>query len=109
MIDGRVVRDLEDPGGELELGAVRFDGVERLDEGLLREILGQLAVAHHAEDQRKDRPFVPPDQLAVRRLPSRAGKEHDLLIAEPDELERVSHSPAALPTVSPRDYIERLC
>ena len=109
VIDRRVVGDLEDPGGELELGAIGLDRVERLDERLLRQVLRQLAVPHHAEEQREDRPLVAADQLTVRRLATRAGHEDDLLVAEPDPLGGVSHPAAALPTVSPPHYIERLC
>ena len=43
VVDGDVVGDLEDPARELVLGTVRFDRVERLDEGLLGEILRLLA------------------------------------------------------------------
>src|SRR4029077_14832566 len=51
MIDGRVIRDLEYPGRELVLRAVRFDRVQGLDESFLRQILGQLPVAHHAVEE----------------------------------------------------------
>ena len=90
VIDGRVVGDLEDPGGELELRPVRVDGVERLDERLLRQVLGQLPVAHHAEEQGEHRPLVAPDQLPVRRLPARPGEQHHLLIGEPGPVRRRS-------------------
>ena len=74
VIDGRVVGDLEDPGRELEFRTVGLDGVERLDEGLLRQILRQLPVAHHAVEQGEDRPLVAADQLPVGRLAARRGR-----------------------------------
>ena len=110
MIDRRVVRDLEDPGGELELGAVGIDRVERLDEGLLGEILGQLAVAHHAEEQGKDRTLVAPDQLAVGGLLAGAGPQNHLLIAEAGPFRTAArHGRLCLPSGFLRDYIQRLC
>ena len=68
MIDGDVVGDLEQPARELELRPVPVDVVQDLDEGVLREILGELAIADHAIDQREDRALIPADQLAKRRL-----------------------------------------
>src|SRR5829696_4690107 len=49
VIDRRVVPDLEDPGRKLELRPIRVDGIQRFDEGFLRQVFGQLAVAHHVE------------------------------------------------------------
>src|SRR5690606_13977307 len=80
MVDCRVVGDLEDPGRELVLGAVRVERVERLDEGLLRQVLRQLQVPHQAEHEREDRPLVTAEQLAVGRLVSGARQDHDFLV-----------------------------
>src|SRR6266851_2527675 len=71
MIDGGVVRDLEDPGRELELGVVRADAVQDLDERLLGQVLGEGAVAHHAIQQRENGPLVAAHQLAERRSEER--------------------------------------
>ena len=110
MIDGGVVRDLEDPAGELELGPIRPDRIQRLDEGFLREIFCELPVAHHAEDQREHRAFVAPDQLAVGSLSAFPGEGHDLLIGESGEFTPFSHGPAVgLRSRFAGDYIARLC
>src|SRR6185437_9029833 len=58
MIDRRIVGDLEYPGGKFEFGAIRLDGIERLDEGLLGQVLGQLAVAYHSEQESEHRPLI---------------------------------------------------
>ena len=65
VIDRDVVRDLEQPAREFELGPVAIDVVEDLDERFLRQVLGRLPVAHHAENQRKYGPLIPREQLAV--------------------------------------------
>ncbi len=77
-----VVRDLEDPVAELVAGLVRVDGVERPDERLLRQVLGQGAIAHHAVDQGEHRPLVSRQQLAERRLVSLRGTGRELAIVE---------------------------
>src|SRR6266550_3471108 len=109
MIDRGVVGDLEDPGRELELGTIGLDGVERLDEGLLGEILRQLTIPDHAKEEGEDRTLVSANQLAICRFLSAAGEQHDLLIAESRPLGTARHRSVALPRISPPDYIERLC
>src|SRR5438876_1189514 len=81
MIDRRVVRDLEDPRRELELGPVRFDAVQDLDERFLREVLGERAIAHHPIEQRKHRTFIAAHELAKCRVMSLLCPRDDLLIA----------------------------
>ena len=87
MIDRDVVGDLEQPARELELGAVPIDVVQDLDEGVLRQVLGELAIAHHAIDEREDRPLVPADQLAKRRLAPLLGQRDDVGVRKVEEVE----------------------
>src|SRR5689334_10215435 len=61
IIDGDVVGDLEQPTRKFELGPVTIDVVEDLDEGLLRQVFGGLAIAHHPVDKREHRALVPFD------------------------------------------------
>ena len=49
MIDRDVVGDLEQPARELELRPVAVDVVQDLDERVLRQVLGQLAIADHPD------------------------------------------------------------
>ena len=93
MIDGRVVGDLEDPGRELELGAVTSHGVQHFDEGFLGKVFGQLPVAHHAVDEGEDRPLVATDELAVASLVALPGELDDLLVGQAPQVERqLSHA-----------------
>ena len=87
VIDRHVVGDLEEPARKLELGPVPVDVVQHLDEGVLRQILGQLAIAHHPVDQREDRPLVPPDQLAKRGVASLLGQRDDIGVRKIGEVE----------------------
>src|SRR5688572_349681 len=109
MIDRRIVGDLEYPGGELVLRAVRFDRVQRLDEGLLCEILGELAVAHHAVEQREERALVAPHELPIRRLLSPPGECNDLLVRPGGQLRPTHRGAARLRSGPSEGYIERLC
>src|SRR5438270_209397 len=68
VIDGDVVRDLEQPTRELELGSIAIDVIEDLDERVLCQILGELAIPHHAIDEREHGPLITPDQLSKRGL-----------------------------------------
>src|SRR5207247_890126 len=88
MIDRGVVRDLEDPRRELELGIVRADGIQDLDERLLRQVLGEGAVAHHAIQQRENGPRVAAHQLAERGFVALLGPRHDLRIAGAGQVAR---------------------
>ena len=78
MIDREVVRDLEQPARELELGAVPVDMVQDLDERILRQVLRQLAVADHAEDEREYRSFVAAHELAERGFAPLLGETNDI-------------------------------
>ena len=70
VIDGVVVRDLEDPAAELVTRIVRPDRPECPDKGLLSKILGQRPITNHTEYERKDRALVPSEKLPERRLPA---------------------------------------
>src|SRR6266498_868568 len=110
MIDGCVVCDLEDPGGKLEFRPVGFDRVQRLDESLLRQILGQLAIPDHPIEQGEKRPLVPSDELPVRGLLAPPGQGHDVLIAPGGETRLSDHAWTwRLRRGFPAGYIERLC
>ena len=64
VIDRDVVRDLEQPARQPEFGPIPVDVVQDLDERVLCQVLRRLAIAHHAIDEREDRPLVAPDQFA---------------------------------------------
>src|SRR6478752_1812032 len=92
VIDGDVVRDLEQPGRELEVRPVAVEMREDLDEGVLRQVLGELAIAHHTEDEREDWSFVPFDELTMRCVAALEGEGDDIGIGEVGEVEGAEHS-----------------
>ena len=92
MVDRDVVRDLEQPARELELGPVAIDVVEHLDEGVLRQVFGHFPVAHHPEDQREDGPLVSPHQLSKCRLAPFLRERGDVGIRKIAEIESEGHS-----------------
>ena len=92
MIDGDVVRDLEQPARQLELRPIALDVVEHLDEGVLREIFGELAIPNHAEDQREDRSLVAADQFAERGLAPGLREGDDVGVRQIREIERRRHA-----------------
>ena len=94
MIDRHVVRDLEQPAGKLEFRPVAIDVVEHLHKGVLRQIFGQLPVAHHAEDERKHRPLISADELQERRIAALLGKRDDVRVGKIGELEVREHGGA---------------
>src|SRR5213594_1199657 len=102
MIDRGVVRDLEDPRRELELGIVRADGIQDLDERLLRQVLGEGAVAHHAIQQRENGPLVAAHQLAERGFLALLGPRHDLRIAGAGQVARPIFRAYEVPLYPPR-------
>ena len=63
MIDLVIVGDLEDLATELVVRFVRGDGVERTDESLLCQVLGESPVTDHAIDQGEDGPLITAKQL----------------------------------------------
>src|SRR5947207_2618860 len=81
----RMIRDREMAE---DLGPVAVDVIHHLDEGVLREILGHLAVADHPEDQAEDRPLVASNQLAEGRLPPFRRKYHHVRIWQVAQIER---------------------
>ncbi len=91
MIDRHVVGDLEQPRRELEVRAVAIEVREHLDEGVLREVFGQLPIADHAIDEREDGPLVPLDQLSMCRVPPLQGEGDDVGIGEIREIEGAEH------------------
>ena len=74
VVDGRIVRDLEQPARELPPGIVGVEPPERLDEDLLRQVLGGPRVLDHAQHQAVDGALEPRHQLAegVLRAPEGA-------------------------------------
>ena len=82
MIDGDVVGDLEQPARKFELRPIPVDVVQHLDERVLRQIFGQLAVANHPVDQREHRPLVPSDKLHL------SGTKTDILLMRTGEKKR---------------------
>jgi hypothetical protein len=91
MIDRDVVRDLEQPGGELELRPIAIEVRQHLDEAVLRQVLGELAIAHHPEDQREDRSLVSANQLAMRGFAALEREGDDVGIGKVREVESVGH------------------
>jgi demethylmenaquinone methyltransferase / 2-methoxy-6-polyprenyl-1,4-benzoquinol methylase len=91
MIDRDVVGDLEQPGGELEVRSVAIEMGEDFDEGVLGQILGELTVAHHAEDEREDRPLVSLDQLAMRGVAALECEGDDVGIGQVGKIEGAEH------------------
>src|SRR5215216_2396626 len=91
MIDRDVVGDLEEPARELELGPIAVDVIQDLDEGVLRQILGQLPVADHAEDERKDGSLIPADQLTERGISTLLGQRDDVGVREVEKIEGWRH------------------
>ena len=80
MIDGQIVRDLEEPARKFEFRAVAIEVVEDLDERLLREVFRGLAIAHHSEDERKNGPLISREKLAVCRFRSLSRQLDDFRI-----------------------------
>src|SRR6266540_2909001 len=81
MIDGGVVRDFENPGRKLELGAIRFDPVQHFDERFLREVFSERAISHHAIEQRKHRTLVAAHELPECGIMTLLCPRYNLLIA----------------------------
>src|SRR5690606_34971788 len=81
-VQRRVVRDLEDPRTELVRRVVAVERVQDLDERVLREVLGLLAVADQPVDEGEHGPLVTSDQLAIRRVTALTGTGDDLLVGE---------------------------
>ena len=88
MIYRQVVADLEEPGGKLVGGIVAAEIVQRPDERLLGQVLRQLPVPHHPEDEREDRTFEPEHDLARRPFIAAEAHLHQRLLA----VIRVAHS-----------------
>src|SRR3954451_5151763 len=86
VIDRDVVGDLEQPARKLEFGAVAVDVVQDLDESVLRQILGELAIAHHAIDERENRSLIPANQLAERSLAALLGQCDDISVRKIEEV-----------------------
>ena len=92
MVDRHVVGDLEEPTRELELRPIAIDVVEHLDEGVLREILGELAIADHAIDQREDRTLITANQLAKRGLAPCLREGNNVRVRQVGKIERRGHA-----------------
>ena len=71
----------------LNSGPVPIDVVQDLDERVLRQILGELAIANHPEDEREDRPLVSTDQLPECRVAPLLGQRDDIGVRKIEEVE----------------------
>ena len=94
MVDRNVVGDLEQPARQLELRTIAIDVVEDLDEGVLRQVLGDFAVPHHAEDQRKDRALITTDEFPVRGLLPVLCKRDEIGVGKIAYVEKWGHAGA---------------
>ena len=92
MIDGHVVGDLEQPARKLEFGAVAVDVIQDLDEGILRQILRRLPIAHHAIDERKYGPLVAAHELAEGELTPLLGEADHVGIRKCSQLVENRHA-----------------
>ena len=88
MIDRQIVRDLEQPARQLELGGVALDVVERLDEGVLRELLRRLSISHHAIHEREHGPLVAAHQLPKRCLAPLLREDDDVRVGQIREIKQ---------------------
>src|SRR5690606_23352061 len=68
------------PTGELVLGIEAVDVSEDLDEGLLRQIFGELTVPDHTIDEREYRPLVTVEQLTIRLLAAGGGEGDQIVV-----------------------------
>src|SRR5207237_9703526 len=90
-IDRDVVGDLEQPARQLEFRTVPVDVIQNLDEGVLRQILGELAIAHHAVAEGEYRPLVTPDQFSERRVSPLLRQRSDIGVRQMEEVEGWRH------------------
>ena len=63
LVDRRVVGNRQQPAREPALRVVAVEPLERLDEGVLGQLLGTRRVANHPGHQGEDRPLETADQL----------------------------------------------
>jgi hypothetical protein len=82
------VRDAEQPARETPRRIERRETAIRLDEGLLRKVLRERAVACHPADETDDRPLIPADDLFKGRLRSRKGLGNQAGLADCLEIDR---------------------
>src|SRR5262249_59029700 len=68
LVQDAVLRDLEEPGRELRARREPREPLEDAEEDLLRQILGQGAVADEAEDVVEDRHLIGPHDEGKRPL-----------------------------------------
>ena len=59
LVDAEVLRDGEEPGGELLLRPERLDEPERAQERLLRQVLAKRRVLEEVVDEGEDRALIP--------------------------------------------------
>src|SRR5262245_47169259 len=62
-IDRLVDRNSIHPGKEAGISLERFQGLERLDEGLLREVVGVLVIGSHVINRRVNALLIAVDQF----------------------------------------------
>src|ERR1044071_243954 len=82
MVNGGVVRDLVNPGRELELGAVAPKRVVDLDEDLLRQIQRGFVIADHAIDVGRNRALVAAHQFLKSVFAPGDGPRHQISISK---------------------------
>ena len=61
MVNGQIVGNPQNPGEKLALFSVfaRFEGVDHLDEGVLKQVVRHVLVAHDEQDFREHLFLVP--------------------------------------------------
>ncbi len=91
VVDGGVVGDPEHPGRRLPVGAPLVQGAERLDEGVLGEVFGELPVADEPVDEAEDAGPVASHQLAAGVLPALPRTGHHLAVGGRGEIGGGAH------------------
>ena len=80
VIDGGVVSDLVNPGGEFEFRAIAAERAVDLDEDFLSQIEGGFVVADHAIDVGGDRALVTAHQFFKTSFDAADGSGHELAV-----------------------------
>ena len=95
-IDAGVVRDAEQPAGEAALRVEGREVAERLDERLLRQILGQGRVPGQPDEQAQDGPLIPAQDLFEGRLGAGQCLRHQPRLRDRLEINRYGEPSASL-------------
>jgi hypothetical protein len=75
---------------------------KHLHEGVLREVLGEFPVTHHAKHERKNGPLVARDQLAMRGVAALEREGDDIGIGKVRKVEGAEHDGECETARSPR-------